>query len=271
MTRRSTDFADPHSDVHSDVDTDAELSSAIGALRAEQGSVEQALALEQRLLATLGPAAFAGTGAVGGAGGFGAGGWLLALVGFGAALLSPPPAQPQASSVRVVSEARVHVSVFSPTPRLAPLPLASAERVAPPPAPAPSPRVARARAAKIATPARMGSAPALGPTPTPEAELLLLLRARRSLRRDPSAAHALLEQHAATYPDGIFAQERELLSVEALLRQRARSEAFRRAERFIARHPSSPYAVRLRSMLEQRPRTDGFAVAERAAEASVAP
>ncbi|HMI91281.1 MAG TPA: hypothetical protein VK509_07955 [Polyangiales bacterium] len=270
MTRRRTDFADTR--VDSDVD-DAELSSAISALRGEQGSAEQAFALEQRLLATLGPAAFAGPGAVGGACGFGAagfggGGWLLALVGFGAALLSPPAAQPQASSVQVVSEARVHVSAISPTPRLAPLPLASAERVAPA---APSPRVARARAraAKVAAPARVPSA--LGRTPMPEAELQLLLRARRSLRRDPSAARALLEQHAATYPDGVFAQERELISVEALLRQRARSEAFWRAERFIARYPSSPYAVRLRSMLEQLPKTDDLSVAERAAEPSAAP
>jgi hypothetical protein len=95
--------------------------------------------------------------------------------------------------------------------------------------------------------------PASSPAPAPEAELQLLLRSRSLLRRDPGGALALVEQHAASYPDGVFAQEREVLWVEALLKRRARAAAFQRAERFVAHHPSSPYAVRLRALIEQAP------------------
>jgi outer membrane protein assembly factor BamD (BamD/ComL family) len=88
----------------------------------------------------------------------------------------------------------------------------------------------------------------------PEAELALLLRSRNVLRRDPRAALALLNEHARRFPAGTFVEEREVLAVEALLRRRERASAFARAERFIAEHPRSTYAVRLRWMIEQQPR-----------------
>jgi hypothetical protein len=47
----------------------------------------------------------------------------------------------------------------------------------------------------------------------------------------------------------VFVQEREVLVLQALLKQRRRAEAIARARRFIAEQGDSPYAVRIRELL----------------------
>ena len=80
-------------------------------------------------------------------------------------------------------------------------------------------------------------------------ELDLLHGARAALSMRPLAAYALTEQHRSTYPDGVFAQERDALAVEALLRAGDLDRARTRAEKFIERYPSSPHAHRFRETM----------------------
>jgi outer membrane protein assembly factor BamD (BamD/ComL family) len=87
----------------------------------------------------------------------------------------------------------------------------------------------------------------------PEDELALLERSRAALRSDARAALSLAEQHARAYPSGRFAQEREVLAIQALLKQARDAEAVARAQRFIGEHAGSPYALRLREMLNDKP------------------
>ncbi|HMI92281.1 MAG TPA: hypothetical protein VK509_12985 [Polyangiales bacterium] len=98
------------------------------------------------------------------------------------------------------------------------------------------------------------NAPAKAPhtrarSPQPERELELLRRAQSALARDPRAALALSEEHARVHRDGVFAQEREVLAIEALLKLRQSTAARARAERFITRFPQSPHARRVRALL----------------------
>jgi len=88
-----------------------------------------------------------------------------------------------------------------------------------------------------------------------EGELALLRRSRAALRHDAAAALLLTEQHAHDYPAGLFVQEREVLVIEALLKQRRTSDAIERAERFVTQRPHSPYALRIREMLALKPRS----------------
>ena len=52
----------------------------------------------------------------------------------------------------------------------------------------------------------------------------------------------------------MFAQEREVLALEALLKQHRNAEAIERAERFLTEQPGSAYALRIREMVMSKPR-----------------
>lgn len=82
-------------------------------------------------------------------------------------------------------------------------------------------------------------------------ELALLQRARRILLKDPARALTLADEHARDYPRGVFAEERELLAVQALLATDQRAVAERRARRFARVHPSSVHAHRMRVLLKR--------------------
>jgi hypothetical protein len=82
------------------------------------------------------------------------------------------------------------------------------------------------------------------------AEVAMLDRARRRLERSPRDALVELETHAGTYPRGALAAEREFLAVDATLRAGDRGAAERRAARFLQRYGDSPYARRVRALLE---------------------
>lgn len=244
-----------------------DLDSAIRSVRAEQGSAAQALALEQRLAETLGPAALAGaSGASGVAGAWGSGGWLLVL-GLGAlgalALHAYEGAQPRTASVlhaeppvqapRVAALAPVQLPEAA-APALAPLPATHAKPAQARRAPRHARAAGNAHAASNTHAASNAHAASDAPAAVDaEGELALLQRSRAALRGDPVAALALAEQHARAYPHGMFAQEREVLAVEALLRSHARAAAFARAHAFVGSHPDSPYAPRIRALLAQLP------------------
>jgi hypothetical protein len=83
-------------------------------------------------------------------------------------------------------------------------------------------------------------------------EVELLRRARTALAARPREAFALTEQHRDHYPRGVFAQERDALAIEALLRAGDTDTARNLAQRFVRAHPSSPHAHRFRETLGLR-------------------
>jgi hypothetical protein len=80
-------------------------------------------------------------------------------------------------------------------------------------------------------------------------ELALLFRARRLVSRDAPKALLLLREHAERFPRGPFQEEREALSIEALVAAGDGEAATRRYAEFRRRHPRSAYGTRLSTLL----------------------
>ena len=80
-------------------------------------------------------------------------------------------------------------------------------------------------------------------------ELRLVDGARVELARHPSRAYDLLTRHAAEFPSGQLASEREVLLVDALIRLDRRAEAEARGRSLVTREPGSPYAQRVEALL----------------------
>ena len=79
-----------------------------------------------------------------------------------------------------------------------------------------------------------------------------MTEARQRLRSDDSrGALAALDALDTRYPSGVLEQEREVLRVEALLRSGATSAAESHARVFLRRWPESPYAGRVRELVER--------------------
>jgi hypothetical protein len=123
----------------------------------------------------------------------------------------------------------------------------------------PTPSLAPERSSEDA-PARSVVAPrhapsaARAPDPTLGDEVTALDRARRAMT-DGDAAGALrrLDDYEARFAHGALFEEAEVLRIEALLAEGDRGTASRVANRFLAAHPSSPHAARVRALLEQVP------------------
>jgi hypothetical protein len=84
---------------------------------------------------------------------------------------------------------------------------------------------------------------------------LAIIDAARGLLAQGTARDALarLHEYDVRYPGGALALEATALRVEALLRAGDRTKGQALGERFVARHPNSPYAARIRSLLAQTP------------------
>lgn len=81
------------------------------------------------------------------------------------------------------------------------------------------------------------------------AETRMLSRAQAALDRAPEDALAATAAHAAGFPSGLLAAERELLAAEALLRLSRPQEAERRLRALIASQPGAIYTQRARRLL----------------------
>jgi hypothetical protein len=77
----------------------------------------------------------------------------------------------------------------------------------------------------------------------PQDEAGLLYRARRLASSDPKAALRLLVLHEASFPDGAFVQERDVLEIQIHERLGHTATAKRLAALFKQRHPESVYRV----------------------------
>lgn len=82
-----------------------------------------------------------------------------------------------------------------------------------------------------------------------QAETDLLDRAQGALAADPSRALGLCDEHRQRFPRGTFAQEREVIAIDALLRLGRRSDAEARAAQFARSYPTSPDRRRIDSLL----------------------
>lgn len=91
------------------------------------------------------------------------------------------------------------------------------------------------------------------PPADPSAELALLERAQRALSTDARLALQLADQHRREYAHGTFAQEREMLAIDALLRLGERAAAERRARAFVRAFPASSHRTRLEDLLRSAP------------------
>jgi hypothetical protein len=260
--------------------TQPELAAAIRGLRGEHGTADAVHALEQRLLATLGADALDAASALDASTSASSlrivARTMLTLAGL-AALFSLPSADSRQAELRRGPAETVLPAVVET--RATALPAqAPAESAPVVPPTAATPIVAGAGhlpIATVATPAgvagtshvlpqsrrglpREAAVPAAIARPAPQdpaGELDLLRRAHAALRRhDSNSALELVDQHAHDYPQGVFAQEREVLAVQALLKKQCRPEAIARAQQFIGRFADSAYAFRMRGLIEQTPR-----------------
>lgn len=221
------------------------LSEALTALSAAEAS-DAELA---RLRAALAPQLMAPTRSALGGASPGVLGWLsstrawpwLSVVLIGIAtfwLLRSQSPEPAPQSAPPVQQPTVVPHVRAGPP---PGPSASVQ----PAAPAPKPVSARSASKRRAAAAPQSPDKALAP----EAELALLQRAQSALNRSASTALELAAEHTRAYPNGLFAQEREMLCIEAELKLGKRREALTRAHAFAARFGRSTYRARIDRLL----------------------
>jgi hypothetical protein len=69
---------------------------------------------------------------------------------------------------------------------------------------------------------------------------------------DAAAALKRIDEYERSYPGGLLSVEAEALRITALSVRGSRGELEWRARRFLALYPGSPYAGRVRSLLEGR-------------------
>ncbi len=108
-----------------------------------------------------------------------------------------------------------------------------------------------ASAVVVVKPAPRGSAVAhdVQVEDDPTAEVKLLERAQDALRSRPAEALALCTEHEHRFPHGMLAQEREVIAIEALVKEGRMPDATARANRFAATHPSSTHQRRIDAVL----------------------
>ncbi len=116
------------------------------------------------------------------------------------------------------------------------------------PGPVPAPVRGRAPAAPSETSRKEPS-----PSDPLAREAAMLEQARAALNRNPGAALAIADRHAATFPDGSLGMERELLAVQALQRLGRVAEARSRGLRLLEQARGSIYEQRVNALLDALP------------------
>lgn len=91
-------------------------------------------------------------------------------------------------------------------------------------------------------------APVKAPSPSEGEEIALLARAQKALHGSPREALALCDEHASTFRNGSFGEEREAVAIEALVALGRRAEASARFVTFQRTFPVSTHRVHLESL-----------------------
>jgi hypothetical protein len=101
---------------------------------------------------------------------------------------------------------------------------------------------------------------AVVPTPAAdpgEDEITMLRRAKTQLSAsDPRGALATLDAHDRVFPHGVLVEEAEALRVSALATAGDAARAKAAGARFLAAHPESPYAQRVRTVMAGAPSSE---------------
>jgi hypothetical protein len=182
----------------------------------------------------------------------------VAVVGVaGAMSLAPSGAAPPVVPTAVPAGPATGVAVATGAPEVVPGP-PPAVPDDPRPAPVAPPRRALPthQDGPAARPARSderaedaGAAPRpLSHTDALALEMENLGQLRTLASSDPVAALALATEGQQRFPTGVFVEEREAIAVGALVRLGRAAEARARAEAFLAAHPRSAFAERLRAL-----------------------
>jgi outer membrane protein assembly factor BamD (BamD/ComL family) len=99
-------------------------------------------------------------------------------------------------------------------------------------------------------PATADAASAPSPKPQLSAEVAALDKAQRALRAgDGDAAARALTRYEQQFGKGRLADEAQVLQIETLALHGDKAAARARARAFLASHPDSPYASRLRALV----------------------
>jgi len=85
----------------------------------------------------------------------------------------------------------------------------------------------------------------------------LLERAQDALRNRPAEALALCADHGRRFPNGMLAQERDAIAVEALAKSGNRAGARARLDLFEKRYPGSTHTRRLEALVGPARRIEG--------------
>jgi hypothetical protein len=93
------------------------------------------------------------------------------------------------------------------------------------------------------------TAPTVPSASTADNEVKLLDDALAAVRTSPDRALLICNEHARRYPNGEFAQEREVIAIEALVKLGRQREAEQRARRFEARYPGSSHQRRIETLI----------------------
>lgn len=150
----------------------------------------------------------------------------------------PPPAASEPAATPALSQELV----AAPT----------AERAAPVPVKRKPPASAVQSSAAPSTQVSPQQTPSAEPlAPPPPSETQLLAAAQAALNGNPARALQLTAQHQKLFPSGGLTQERQVLEIDALYRLGRASEADARAQRFIAQHPGSSYARRVKDLMDR--------------------
>jgi hypothetical protein len=226
---------------------DAELRALLEAGRDELPSKAQLDGLASKLGPILGPGGSGGHGGAGGAAAkVGAGGAMAKVLGALtlAVVVGGGAVQTWRSGTKnATSNSTPMVQSTNAVVAAAPVEAPPAEETPPP---APSPAVVAAPA-----PRRLPSpAPSvIAPVDDSEADVTLVQSAHAALASDPARTLALCAEHARRFPNGLMAQEREVLAIEALVKTGRMSDARARADRFAASYPSSTHLRRIHAVL----------------------
>jgi outer membrane protein assembly factor BamD (BamD/ComL family) len=85
-------------------------------------------------------------------------------------------------------------------------------------------------------------------------EVASMDRSRAALAAgDAAGALRMLDEYDARFASGLLSQESAVLRVEALAKQGSARAAKELGDRFLAEHPTSPHAARVRALLRALP------------------
>ncbi|MEM7152858.1 MAG: hypothetical protein AAF799_08445 [Myxococcota bacterium] len=138
-----------------------------------------------------------------------------------------------------------------PPPPAPPTPVpqtpSEAPTAVPPSTPSPSPSRPPHRTRRPPSSPKPSAAPEPA-EPSLAEELALFRRATLMVERDPARALELLERHRQRFPQGTLRTEGQVLRARALCALGRTEEATRLRDGFIAQHPGSALATRMRSV-----------------------